>query len=377
MALRLELQPRGPGHGRLRIGGPALGTTASQGSATPESVTLAIQRNDGRFLGADGNWQLTAHRHPQFSVEGTPGGIDLSLGPVLIDAIIGVGGAPLRIILRWDGREDQGILRIRGLLIGSKAAAETPPAAAVLEPDARLDPGPDPRLDPGLEPAPDPAAPPHSSAAGDPLQGTAPTTAPAAPTSQCRRWSWLLAAGLGLGALALGAWHLGWLDRLAPLAVDAPDTTAPQPVPAGTGADATTGGIAAARRFLAGGPTPAAIYARAEQADQAGDCPGAYALYSAAANADPELAARLARRYDPPTHQPSPCIGAPDIPYAIVYFSDAAEAGHPAVQRRLGQLMIEHESNGPTHGAGRVWLQRAAAAGDAEAARLLRELEDR
>jgi hypothetical protein len=85
-------------------------------------------------------------------------------------------------------------------------------------------------------------------------------------------------------------------------------------------------GIALARQFLDGGPTPAAIFERAEQLEQASDCPAAYALFSEAANADPIFAARLARRYDPLTHRPSACIAAPDIPYAIVYYSDAAEA---------------------------------------------------
>jgi TPR repeat protein len=129
--------------------------------------------------------------------------------------------------------------------------------------------------------------------------------------------------------------------------------------------------VALAKAFLAGGPSAAAIYARAQELEAAADCPAAYALYSEAANTDPAYAAQLAKRYDPQTHVPGPCISVPDIPYAIVYYSDAAESGDRAVQGRLGQLMVEHETSGPTHDAGLEWLRKAAAGGDEEARRWL------
>jgi TPR repeat protein len=133
-------------------------------------------------------------------------------------------------------------------------------------------------------------------------------------------------------------------------------------------------GVALARQFLSTGPRPEAIFERAEALEQAGDCPAAFALYSEAANVDPAMAARLARRYDPASHQAGPCIGASDIPYAIVYYTDAAESGDIQVQRRLGELMVNSEPSGPTREAGIGWLRTSAAAGDAEAARLLEGL---
>ncbi len=105
MALKIELQGNGPGNGLVLVGGHF---------DEPESVALAIQRNDGRYLGAAQIWQTTVHWHPQFSVQ--PDGRDLLLdvGPDIIDGVIGVGGIPLRVLLRVDGAEDFGILRIRG-----------------------------------------------------------------------------------------------------------------------------------------------------------------------------------------------------------------------------------------------------------------------
>ncbi|EGV17229.1 SEL1-like repeat protein [Thiocapsa marina] len=373
MALKIDLHPAGPGSARLLIGGAR---------PSPETVSLALQRNDGRYLGLDRQWQVTPHWHPIFTAEPLSDGLRLTLGADLVDSIVGVGGAPLRVVARLDGVEDAGTLRIRGELIGSGAAASRSASEDPLEETISI-------RRPGAESTRD--AEPDSDADDFSLdlEGHAdprPTPRPAA------RWPWLaLAAVLLLAGVGVGAWWLGWFDETLPSDPDTPLVVEPPPdfPPAQVDTpeseqsdetappserDPTLTGIALASRFLADGPTPAAIFERAEQLEQTGDCPAAYALYSEAANTDPAFAARLARRYDPLTHRPGTCIAAPDIPYAIVYYSDAAEAGDTEVQRRLGQLMAEHESSGPTHEAGLGWLRKAAAAGDAEAARAIESL---
>lgn len=374
MALKIDLYPAGPGAARLLIAGTR---------PPPERVTLALQRNDGRYLGTQGQWQVTAHWHPLFTAETAPEGLKLTLGQDLVDSIVGVGGSPLRVVVRLDETEDSGTLRIHGALIGSSAAAlyeRTAAAGQSVEVGDTAGSG-------GREPS-------ASSADADEfsldLGGS--DAAPQAPEKRRILWPWLaLGALLLLAVIGGGAWWLGWIGSgaiqhpEAPPVLDAaldpsaePDNTAQSVPPSAPPSVPETAppvtGIALALSFLAEGPTPQAIYARAEQVEAAGDCPAAYALYSEAANTDAALAARLARRYDPLTHSAGPCIAAPDIPYAIVYYSDAAEAGDLEVQRRLGQLMAEREISGPTREAGLNWLRKAAAAGDAEAVRLLQTL---
>jgi hypothetical protein len=362
----MDLYPAGPGCARLLITGPEL---------PAETIELALQRNDGRYLGTDRQWQLTAHWHPLFAAEPRPEGLRLTLGADLVDSIVGLGGAPLRIAVRRDGVEDAGMLRIRGSLIGSGAAApaQTGLASDPVRSQARLVHSID---QPALDAADrgltlDPAA-----------VGTG-----AAETSVSRRWPWVLALAFCLLAgLGVATWWWGWRDTGQ--STDAPSPELAETVATGSeggadgGSDRTGGtgsdvgaespdlrlsGLALAKAFLAGGPTAAAIFARAQELEQAADCDAAYALYSEAANREPAYAVRLARRYDPGTHEPGPCITAPDIPYAIVYYDDAAQSGDRESQRRLGQLMVEREPSGPTHDAGLGWLRRAAAAGDEEA----------
>ncbi len=360
MALTISLESIGPGRGRLLVSG---------GRPAPESTSLAIQRNDGRYLAPGQLWQVTSHWHPQFSVEPMADGIRLELGPDLVDGIIGVGGAPLRVALRIDGVEDAAVLRIRGELVGSGATA--PERSAFDSGDTLIMPR---RSESGRVEAED---------LSDPASKG--PSAPAAETPASNRrplWPWIAAAiVLVLVAGGVGVWQFGWLgpdalDESAEAVTDA--EIDPEPVPDdGPPADVELEpepeqtGLLLARKFLAGDPAAEAVFARAEQAEEAGDCPAAYALYSEAANKDPGLAARLARRYDPLTHTAGPCIAAPDAPYATVYYADAAEAGDVAVQRRLGQLMVERESSGPTREAGVAWLRRAAEAGDEDAKRAL------
>ena len=366
MALNIALQPLGPGQALLQVAGVD--------ASIPERIAIALQRNDGRWLGSGRQWQVTPHWHPMFTAEAIPGGIQLLLGAELVDSIIGVGGSPLQVALRRDDATDAGVLRIRGALIGSDAAADRQRPDDV-EKTAIVESVPRPHPEGTAEAAPSPQK-----------EQVAPEQPPSAPTPAHRRrlWPWIMSgAVLLLAGVGIGLWWLGFPDRLGPPFVDTPPGTETPPPETEPKSDpqaplpTEASGVELARSFLSGGPDMDAVFARAQKAEQAGDCAAAFALYSEAANRDAGLAARLARRYDPLTHTPGPCIEKPDAPYAIVYFKDAAEAGDPAIQRRLGQLMVERESAGPTHEAGLQWLRRAAQSGDSDATEILERIGGR
>ena len=380
MPLKIELQGRGAGSGVLRVQGAPL---------MAESVALTLQRNDGLYLGPDQVWQTTPHWHPQFGVQAVDERLQMDLVGDLIDGVIAAGGVPLRVTLRVDGSEDYGVLRIRGQLIGSGAAMDASPEPDL--PELVAEPAADVLLDsePTSEPVSELDAPPES---------------PPGPTDRARRraiWPWLLLALLLLGGLA--AWYFGGLDRW----VNAPATAlAQQPAPdSGLDGDevpqvntAPTGdvpepeseqaqapvsarppesvGVEFVRAFLATSPDPAAIFEQGGRSEQAHDCDAALLLFNTAANRDTAMAAALARRYDPRGFEPGSCITAPDAAYAIIFYADAADAGDPVAQSRLGQLMTAREPSGPTFEEGMDWLRRAAQAGDEQARIRLEQLEN-
>lgn len=63
-----------------------------------------------------------------------------------------------------------------------------------------------------------------------------------------------------------------------------------------------------------------------------------------------------------------------DVAAAIDCFRRAAEGGHAAAARRLGELLVAGAGDGASPQTARVWLEEAAARGDASAARPLAEL---
>ena len=364
--MKIELQGRGPGRGLLRISG---------GFDEPESVAIAIQRNDGRYLGGAQEWQTTPHWHPQFRVQPHGQGLLLDVGPDIIDGVITVGGLPLKVVVRVDGAEDFGILRIQGELIGSCAAA---PAGLT---DQRDDSAVTART------ATDADAP---GAEVDSNSGADESTAIEPPRRSYGRVWLVLVLLLTVFAAAGVGWYLGladdWLgagqtapglDSVSQMTVEIdsePTPAAEQQTTPERPREPELSGIALARSILNGRPAPDIIYARAEQAEQQKDCAAALILLNEAADADPRFAAALARRYDPLTFAAGGCIEQPDAPYAVVFFTDAARVGDVAAQRRLGQLMTERERSGATYEEGLEWLRKASESGDEQAGSILKSL---
>ncbi len=336
MALKLSLQSTGPGQGILHIAGP---------TDAPESVNLAIQRNDGRYLGLHGQWQPTPHWHPQFSAEPDPAGLRLALGPELVDGIIAMRGAPLQMAVRLDDRQDSGVLRIRGSLIGSDAAAIE--RTAIMKRGAGAAP----------PPAPEDATAAERYAGALSLDELEVDPIPN-PTPPHRRaiWPWLLAVllVLALGA-GLAAWYLGWLD----IPPEPPRTEAPPVMGVTTSPDSPLTGVAFASDFLAAGPSARAILAQADASARAGDCDAALLLYDQAAKRDASLAIEVARLFDPASFAEGGCIDAASEDNALEYYLAAADAGVPDAMRRAGDILSSRAASGPIHEQGVELLRRA------------------
>jgi hypothetical protein len=342
MALSLSLESTGPGRGLLRVGGF---------DDLAESVNLAIQRNDGRYLGLQGQWQPAPHWHPQFSAEPQPRGLRLALGPELMDSIIAMQGAPLRVSVRLDDQEDSGILRIRGSLIGSDAAADE---RTLIMAHGRWAQPKAPEADP-----PAMADPRSARQDGDLLGPDGPQTggAPKSPPVRRRRVGlWLVVLGLPvlLGA-GLVIRELGWFD--ASVGGTEPAVQPVGGVATSPGSDLT--GLAFAADFLAKKPAADAVLAQAKASAQAGDCDAALLLYDQAAELDAALGVGIARLFDPASFVAGGCIDAASEDNALEYYLGAAEAGAPDAMQRAGEILIRRADSGPLHEQGMELLRRA------------------
>ena len=345
MALKLSLESTGPGRGVLRIGGRA---------DAAESVNLAIQRNDGRYLGLHGQWQPPPCWHPQFSAEPESDGLRLALGPPLLDDIIAVQGAPLRITVRMDDHEDSGVLRIRGTLIGSDAAEERnverdrgghSPTGASDVPDAE----------------PDDAVWTEQDMDALTLDDLPADPAPASSSPRRRSiWPWLFTiVPVLLICTGLAVWYLGWPEDLL-------GKTPPEPEPTGgvtTSPDSVLTGVAFASDFLASDPAADVVLAQAEISAQAGDCDAALLLYNGAAERDARLGVIVARLFDPTSFAEGGCIDAASEDAALEYYLSAADAGVPEAMQRAGEILTARASSGPIHQQGIELLRQSRQTG--------------
>ncbi|MEQ8710135.1 MAG: hypothetical protein RIC36_14175 [Rhodospirillales bacterium] len=129
--------------------------------------------------------------------------------------------------------------------------------------------------------------------------------------------------------------------------------------------------------FIATNPDGSAATAKAAEFLKAGKPDLALLIYRYADRRnDPEAATAIGRMYDPATHKPetSP-FPSPSADQAVTYYLKAAEAGDPAGQYALGQLMMSGATSGPNDAEqGVVWLQRAAKQGNADAINALQKL---
>ncbi|MEO1091058.1 MAG: hypothetical protein AAFX81_10520 [Pseudomonadota bacterium] len=186
-----------------------------------------------------------------------------------------------------------------------------------------------------------------------------PAGSPAPASRGGRRWLALAAALVIVAAGALGAYLL--LDDVAPASTEA-----------GVPLD-----LDGARAFLTSEPAPdaEAALAEAQRFAAATAHDGAFLLYRyAARKGAADAAFAIGRYYDPETFDAGrgPVANA-DAATALEWYEQAADAGHQAAMLQAATL-LEAGDTGRTDAAAaaRDWLQRAAAAGSADAQERIR-----
>jgi len=410
MTLKALLISDQPGHGVVHIAGLA--------PAPAAEVEIALQRSlDEKYLGQNRQWQTTPHWHCAERVERGPDALRLWLGPEIIDSVVAASNMPLRLWTRIDEVEDFGVLRIKGRLLGSSAAATPAPA-----PEPPSEPTPhseevarlaaieaDMRRQEQEELARRHAEDQRREQARRERQAEAQRQQAAQRRARLVRLLLVLLLVLLLG-VGIAGWWFGWFERwweptadsveipppvptepveptepLEPPPVTAPPPPPPvlEPEPEPTPPPASTstplGGRAGVQTYLQDepAPSPQAMFEKAQEQEQLQDCEAAMLLYGFAANADPDLALALAQRYDPDMSQTSGCIGTSDPETAAYWYENPAKAGNTVAQRQLGKILTaDPNATAAIYEYGLDWLQKAAAAGDAEAQALLAERAD-
>ncbi len=108
-------------------------------------------------------------------------------------------------------------------------------------------------------------------------------------------------------------------------------------------------------------PDAATYQTQARRRAKQGDCPAVILLYDRAARSSPEVAAQVARLYDPVDFQPSPCIDQPSPSNAREYYELAGEGGVQDVQPRLNDILSRGQETAPSVApipANRTWENR-------------------
>jgi len=108
-------------------------------------------------------------------------------------------------------------------------------------------------------------------------------------------------------------------------------------------------------------PDATTYQSQAKRRARQGDCPAVILLYDRAARSSPEVAAQVARLYDPVGFQPSPCIDQPSPSNAREYYELAGDGGVQDVQPRLNEILSRGQESAPSVApipANRTWENR-------------------
>jgi hypothetical protein len=378
-----DLTSTTPGYARIRINGLAI-------PAKDKGLDCAIQRcSDEKYIGSGVDWQNERYWH-RLEMLPDPANRSFRVGTDIVNALVQCYRADsFRASARWHGGQGDARLRINGEIIGSDTRllppGETPGlplwkrvprrwallagvaglgiavvvAAGALWlgalPNGQVQTTAHAPAETGTAPAP-----------ADP--GTAQTPSVPDPAAE--------GAGQVTGTAATPAGpQETQTDGEKDLQIirDPPppnDQGAQTPGPGGS--DSPSGGMTASEPAPAPydapqlkgpeyvswlvdqAPDAATYQAQAERRASQGDCPAVILLYDRAARTNPEVAAQVARLYDPVGFQPSPCITQPSPNNAREYYELAAEGGVPAAQPALDALRTQ----GQPRPAIRTWENR-------------------
>ncbi|WP_416896968.1 MAG: hypothetical protein ACMVY4_15835 [Minwuia sp.] len=191
---------------------------------------------------------------------------------------------------------------------------------------------------------------------------------------------WLIAALLLVAIIGGGIWfYLLYESSGEPQEAEAPAIEKPAAEQPATEPPATTASvpltIEGARAYISQQkPEAADALAEAERFAEADQHQAAFLLNKyAAQQGDGKAQFRMARYYDPESHDPTlGVISEPDPTIAADWYQQAAEGGETPAMLRLGELLKEGEVSWPDAPERAVfWLRKAAEAGSEKAKELL------
>ncbi len=398
MAPNFRLISTAPGQARIDITGLAI-------PAKDKGLEIAFQRaSDELYIGSDGAWQSDPGWHRLARIA-DPATTAFLLGSGAVDALAEVSHADsFRASARWQDGQGEGVLRIAGELIGS-AGLKREPAPEVPKGDDGAGPRPKPPLGPI---PPGPLGPPDASlktrpslrwalpvggafvvlaaalwlgfGPGDPQQQVARHDSAAAPQQPGPIPSGAAGTSQTVTGGGVNGGHLpqSALEPETPpgqpkdpvqgkrtQAQPAADSSGPSTVEDGPAPTTYDAPQLRGREYVSWlvdqSPDAATYQSQAKQRAKQGDCPAVILLYDRAARSSPEVAAQVARLYDPVGFQPSPCIDQASPSNAREYYELAGEGGVQDVQPRLNEILSRGQVPAPAAApipANRTWENR-------------------
>lgn len=329
--LRIELkaaQSGQPGHGELTVHGWQAGRAG---------LELTVQRNqDDHYLGADGVWDGSPSWHPLDGINALDETLNGEVGPWLIDPLMLDPQMTYRLQLRSEDGSDQGVLRIIGNILSSKAAGNSTNADKKIARKAEPAIVPAPELEFSLEPA----AEPEPLAAPEPAAEPPPAPQPPAPVTQkSSKLPLMLIIVLLLLALAAAG---GWFFLRTPAdASNADATTGSAGVCSPQALGETGEDLPFIQACLKSNPSSEQVLAVIAAAKAAKRCGVVQRLYAhKAQSGDAAIAYAYAREYDPAHHASGSCIEAADGETAIYWYEIAVnnDPAHTDASQRLQEL---------------------------------------
>lgn len=360
-----------PGYARLLI---------PDFNAEGDGFCIAIQRNkDNLFLGSGKSWQSQETWHTISPVKDNANTV-VTIGPDLVDAVAScISSYAFVLNVKSGGVTSTGVIKKSGVSLMPSSARGDALAAGSQTLEATTPPPPPPPPPQISTPAPAPAPVAVEAAAPPPLPAAASTISSGGKTEGASKLPLIIAAAVALLIIIGGAiaYFMGLIPGLG--GVDAevqkptPAAVTPALPPAAAPAAPNLATRDIVRDFLATNPTPEATLAKAQELAGESRLDGAMLLYrNAAGKGNPDAAMALAQLYDPAyfSKDTSPLPNA-DPETAAYWYEGPAKDGNAAAQRNLGRVMLEQNPTGFLRDRAIQWLEKAASAGDAEAAELL------
>ncbi len=391
--LRIAVSPcdRGAGFALLAISG---------WSGTSDPKALSLQRNqDQYYLNTGREWSSTPvwHDLPAMTKH-NDGAISAIVGPNIIDALLASPNSVfLGSVSMADGTTQIARVDLQGQLLGSSAIGSTPTESGSGTglfdlPQAEADPDPAPStgfedqpVDEHLEEGPreevhQEEVPQEDSGPSDadtqaekpPLSAWQPQKEPEPEKEnqkEKKKPILLMAGGAAAALLILAGSAFLFLQE------DETPVPAPPPAPCAFDGFQTANADAFIQACIETAPDAADLIAFYDAAVAEEQCDVARKVMTYfAQNGNNDVALEYARRFDPVFHEATACIAEADEETAAYWYEGPARVEDVLAMRRLGQILASRGEADFEYGRGVEYLEKAAAAGDADAQEALEEL---